>query len=163
MPQLNVASYLPQLVWLAICFVGLYFLMAKLALPRIAAVLEERTRRREDDLGRAEEFQAQAEEVAQAYERVLAEARGSAHTSLTASTEAAKARTEAAIHERDQSLAADIAAAEDAIAVSKEAALKEATMIAAEAARLAVAKLTGIEVDEAAAQAAAQAVRKAPS
>ncbi len=163
MPQLNVASYLPQLVWLAICFVGLYFLMANLALPRIAAVLEERTRRREDDLGRAEDLQAQAEEVAQAYEKVLAEARGSAHASLKANTEAAKARTEAAIHARDQLLAADIAAAEDAIGVSKEAALKEATMIAAQAAQLAVAKLAGIEVDEAAAQAAAQAAQKAPS
>ena len=160
MPQLNVASYLPQLVWLAIFFVALYFLMARLALPRIAAVLEERTRRREDDLARAEELEAQAEAAVKAYEQILAEARGSAHDRLTASAEAAKARTEAAIGERDRKLAGDIAAAEAAIGESRQDALKEATAIAGEAARLAAAKLAGIEVDEAAADAAADAVRK---
>ena len=161
MPQLDVASYLPQIVWLAISFVALYFLMAKLALPRIAAVLEERSQRREDDLGRAEELEAQAEAVAQAYEQVLAEARGSAHDRLAVSAEEAKARAEAAIGERDQKLAGEIAAAEAAVAESRNDALTEATNIAAEAARLAAAKLAGIEVDEAAAQAAADAARKA--
>ncbi len=163
MPQLNVASYLPQVVWLVICFVALYFLMSRLALPRIAAVLEERTRRREDDLGRAEELEAQAEAAAKAYEQVLAEARGSAHDRLTASAEEAKARTEAAINERDRKLAGDIASAEAAIGVAKEAALHQATDIAAGAARLAAAKLAGIEVDEAAAEAAAEAARKGQS
>ena len=81
MPQLDVTSYLPQLVWLAISFVALYFLMAKLALPRIADVLEERSKRREDNLARAEELQAEAEAAAEAYERVLAEARGTAQSS----------------------------------------------------------------------------------
>ena len=106
MPQLNVASYLPQVVWLVICFVALYFLMARLALPRIAAVLEERTRRRDDDLDRAEKLEAQAEAAAKAYEQVLAEARGSAHDRLTANAEEAKARTA----ERATHAAADEAA-----------------------------------------------------
>ncbi len=163
MPQLNVASYLPQVVWLVICFVALYFLMSRLALPRIAAVLEERTRRREDDLGRAEELEAQAEAAAKAYEQVLAEARGSAHDRLTASAEEAKARTEAAINERVRKLAGDIASAEAAIGVAKEAALHQATDIAAEAARLAAAKLAGLEVSAAAAAAAAEAARKGQS
>jgi F-type H+-transporting ATPase subunit b len=161
MPQLDVASYLPQIVWLAVCFAALYLLMAKLALPRIAAVLEERTRRREDDLARAEELEARAEAAAQAYEQVLAEARGSAHDRLSASAEAAKARAEAAIDELDQKLAGEIASAEAAINEAKQVALGEATAIAAEAARLAAAKLAGIEVDEAAASAAADAARKA--
>ena len=161
MPQLNVAGYLPQLVWLAIFFVALYFLMAKLALPRIAAVLEERSLRREDDLGRAEELEAQAEAAAAAYQQVLAEARGSAHDRLTVSAEEAKARTEAAIHERDQKLAGTIAAAEAAVAESRHDALTEATAIAAAAARRAAAKLAGIVVTAAAAQAAAEAARKA--
>ncbi|MBT3792430.1 MAG: F0F1 ATP synthase subunit B', partial [Rhodospirillales bacterium] len=42
MPQLDVASYLPQFVWLVIAFITLYFLMSRMALPRVGVVLEER-------------------------------------------------------------------------------------------------------------------------
>ena len=160
MPQLDVASYLPQLVWLAISFVVLYLLMAKLALPRIADVLEERSKRREDNLARAEDLQRQAEAAAEAYENVLAEARGDAHGQLIQSSDAAKASAEDAIAALDQRLGGEIEAAEATIARAREAALAEATTIAAEAARLAAGKIAGFTVDAAAALTAAEAARK---
>ncbi len=161
MPQLDVASYLPQLVWLAISFVALYLLMAKLALPRIADVLEERSMRREDNLARAEQLQGEAEAAAEAYDNLLGEARGGAHAQLLQSAEDAKVSAEAAIGELDKRLAGEIEAAEATIAAARDTALNEAAVIAAEAARLAAAKIAGIEVDAAAARAAAEAARKA--
>jgi F-type H+-transporting ATPase subunit b len=163
MPQLDVASYLPQLVWLAITFALLYLLMAKLALPRIADVLEERSKRRQDNLARAEQLQAEAEAAAEAYENVLGEARSAAHERLIQSAEAAKARNEDAIHALDQRLGGEIATAETAITAARDTALNEATAIAAEAARLATDKIAGLKVDAAAAGAAAEAARKAAS
>jgi len=161
MPQLDVASYLPQLVWLAISFAVLYLLMAKLALPRIGDVLADRSRRRQDNLARAEELQAEAEAAAAAYENVLGESRSAAHAQLAQSAEAAKARAEGAIHALGQRLGGEIDTAEAAIAQARDAALIEATAIAAEAACLAVEKIAGIKVDAAAAGAAAETARKA--
>src|SRR5205807_1626521 len=53
MPQLDVSTFTPQLFWLAVWFVILYLLMAKIGLPRIAVALDARRQRREDDLVRA--------------------------------------------------------------------------------------------------------------
>lgn len=161
MPQLDVSSFLPQLVWLAITFALLYVLMAKLALPRIADVLQERVQRREDNLARAESLQAEAEAAAAEYEQVLADARGWAHERLAQSAEEAKSRNEAAIHELNEKLAAETAKAEAAVAASRAEALKDAAAIAAEAAQLAAERLAGIEVDATAAEAAARAAQGA--
>ena len=51
MPQLDISTYPPQLVWLLITFLALYLVVWKVALPRIVDVREARQRRVEDDLG----------------------------------------------------------------------------------------------------------------
>ncbi|MBZ0217135.1 MAG: hypothetical protein K8F25_11315, partial [Fimbriimonadaceae bacterium] len=79
MPQLDFSTFAPQLVWLAISFVALYFLMARVALPRISTVLEERRDRIADDLEEARRLKAETEEVILTYEAELAEARAKAH------------------------------------------------------------------------------------
>ena len=45
MPQLDVNTYLPQVVWLVITFTALFLVMWRLAVPRIADVLEARQKR----------------------------------------------------------------------------------------------------------------------
>ena len=61
MPQLDISTYPPQLVWLLITFLALYLVVWKVALPRIVDVREARQRRVEDDLGKAEALRSEAQ------------------------------------------------------------------------------------------------------
>ena len=143
MPQLDISTFTPQLVWLAILFVLLYLLMAVIGLPRVRAILEARRQRREDDLVRAAQMKAEAEAAAAAYQQLLAEARAEAQTTLRQASE----RLAAEAAERQRKLAAALAgqveAAERRIADSKTAALAEIRGIALEVGQAVVEKLTG--------------------
>ena len=72
-------TFASQLFWLALTFIGLYVLMAKVALPRIAAILENRRRHITDDLAAAENLKQQSSAALAAYEKALADARDRAH------------------------------------------------------------------------------------
>ena len=147
MPQLIIADFAPQLVWLVISFVALYFLLSKLALPRISGVLEERQNRIVDDLERAEQMKRDAEETLAAYERAMAEARGQAHEL------AQSARAEVATQSNDRletltgELAQKTADAERDIAARRDEALTNVRTVAAEAAAATLDKLIGVSPD----------------
>src|SRR5215472_450614 len=124
MPQLDLATFPPQLIWLAITFLVLYVLMAKLGLPRIDRALKARRTRIEDDLDKARQMKAEAEAVIAAYERALAEARQQAQLTLKETTD--RLNAEAAQRQRAtaEALAGETAAAERRIVEAKAAATK---------------------------------------
>lgn len=161
MPQLDPSGFLPQLIWLALTFIVLYLLMAKLALPRVSDVLEDRSRRREDDLGKAESLQAEAEAISQAYEASLAEARDKAQARILAIQESMRIETDRKLRESDASVAARLAAEESVIHEATREALDEAVIVAGELARLASNRIAGLTVDEDRALGAAREAREA--
>ncbi len=146
MPQLNIADFPPQLVWLAICFVILYIAMAKLAIPRISEVLEGRQDRISRDLDEARRLSEDSEKAKAEYEAALDEARAKAHgmvselkAELASDQETSKANLEA-------TLATKAKAAEESIAKAKETALSNVRDIAGDAAKAAVSKLISVDV-----------------
>jgi F-type H+-transporting ATPase subunit b len=149
MPQLDPTSFSPQLIWLAITFVVLFFLMAKVALPRVGAAIERRKGQIDGDLDRATKLKAEIDIVIQAYERALTEARAQANATVNETKdrlhEIASKRQAAAI----AALAEKTAKAETRIATAKAAALANVRTIALEAARAATSRLIGDEIDEA--------------
>src|SRR5262249_47157090 len=143
MPQLNFADFAPQLFWLAVTFVLLYLAMSRLALPRVAGVLEGRARKLSDDLAKAEKLKAQADEAMVAYNKALADARGQAQAELQQAAQAiatANAERGAAL---DKALAEKTRAAEHRIDSAKQAALADIRGIAVDSAVAMVAKLIG--------------------
>ena len=141
MPQFIMGDFAPQIVWLVISFVALYLLMARVALPRVADVLETRHGRIADDLDQAAQLKSQAETVIVEYEEALA--------TLEAAQAAEKRNAEIA-----EALAAEAAAAASRIDAAKAEALAELRGVAAELAlaaaeRLLVAQVAQADVDAA--------------
>jgi F-type H+-transporting ATPase subunit b len=147
MPQLDISTFPPQLIWLGITFVVLYVLMSRLALPRVGGIIVARRNKIDGDLEKASTLKAEAEAVIAAYERALAQARQSAQAVLKETTE----KLSAAAAERQKvlsdKLAAETAVAERRIADARGAALADLKGVAAEVARSAVGKLTGETVN----------------
>ena len=56
-------------VWLAIAFVLLYVLMAKLALPRVGSIIESRQKHIEDDVADASRLKGKSDAAVAAYEK----------------------------------------------------------------------------------------------
>ena len=148
-PPFDPNNFAPQLIWLALTFVVLYLILARVALPRIGEVLDERRDRVQRDLDAAERFKADTDKALAAYEKALSDAHGKASSmakdmrdKLTAESNKERAQVES-------ELAAKLTEAEGRIANTKAKALQSVNDIAAETASAVVGKLLGEEVSPA--------------
>ncbi len=157
MPQFDFSTFEPQLIWLAMSFIVLYCLMAGLALPRIARVLEERQDRIDDNLQKAGQLKTEADAAAEVYNKSVAEAQTRAHQVLI---DAAQHLSQEAAQHQDalsQRLATEIEAAEARIAVARTDAITNIRAVSTEVARQAAEILTGESIEEGAVTAAIDA------
>src|SRR5260221_9532346 len=79
-PPFNPETFPSQLLWLAITFVALYVLLARVAIPRIGGIIADRKGRIAGDIAKAESARADSEAALVAYEKALAVARDNANT-----------------------------------------------------------------------------------
>ena len=158
MPQFDLSRFPGQIFWLGLTFLVLYWVMSKVALPRIGEVLEARANRIGGDLDRAAALKAEADQIKAAYEKALGESRSKAQETGRV-TEAALAK-EAADRQAvlGNELAGRVRAAEDRITAAKKTAMSNLAGVAAEAAAMAVERVAGVKVSQSEAAGAAQAV-----
>ena len=98
MPQLDLAGFPPQIIWLVITFVILWLLMAKVALPRVGLVLEERQKKIDENLDLAETLRDEAQGAMDAYEKSISEAKDNARGSVA---EAVRQVSDTCCYQRD--------------------------------------------------------------
>jgi F-type H+-transporting ATPase subunit b len=158
LPQLNPDFFSPQLIWLGISFITLYFLMAKVALPKVAEVLEERQERITNDLDRAGELRKDSAGVMAGYEKALADARAHAQSVMAATAADISSVSAGRQTQFNTDLAAKTRASEERINQAKETALASVRSVAVEIAQQTAEKLAGITVDASTADAAVSAV-----
>ena len=153
-PPFASESYASQLIWFAIAFGLLYYVMSRIALPRVAAVMETRSQRISSDLAEAERLRAESEAAGAAYEKSLNDARTKAKAiaqemreGLTAEAETRRKTLEAEWHDR-------LAASEATIRTRTTEAMQNVRGIAADTAIVIVERLIGQAPDRRAVEAA---------
>ncbi|PCI40674.1 MAG: F0F1 ATP synthase subunit B' [Rhodospirillaceae bacterium] len=143
LPQLNVDTFAPQVVWLVITFVVLYLLMSNVALPRIGDVLEERQNKIDDNLAKAQELKAQGEAACATYEKSLSDARTNAQAAIREVKDSAAAEAATRQSALNKKLQAQISSSEQAITKARDEALLGIKDIATDVASSVVEKLIG--------------------
>jgi len=148
MPQLDFSTFAPQLVWLAITFAVLYFIIAKFALPRIGGTIEQRSDKIANDLDRAQSLKDDVDKAIASYEQALAEAKSKAHAIAQETREKLGAEIEAERQRVDALISDKVSEAEAAIAKAKTRAMGSVNKIAADLAGEIVADLTGVKASD---------------
>jgi len=159
-PPFNPEHFASQLVWLAITFVLLYLLVSRIALPRVASILEARREHIAGDLAEAQRLKTESDDALAAYEKSLADARNRAQVLAQQMREKHNAEADAARKALERSLNEKLAEADKSIAATKAAAMGNVRGIAAGAASDIVKRLIGSAPTGAAAEAAVADVLK---
>ncbi len=126
-PPFDSTHFASQLFWLVIVFAALYLLMSRIALPRVADILETRRLKIASDVESASKLQKQAEEAGVAHTKSLADARAKAQAlgqaqrdSLSADSDAKRKTLETALNAKISQAEADIAATKSKAMLSVE-------------------------------------------
>lgn len=143
MPQLDFATYPNQIFWLAVALVIIYFMLSRIALPRIGAVLAERKGTITNDIAAAEELKLKAQEAEKAYNQALADARTEAAKIVADAKAEIQADLDAATADADAQIAAKSAEAEKSIGEIRASAMESVTEVAKDTAKELVAALGG--------------------
>ena len=78
MPQLDTA-FMPNLIfWLVLTMLAIYWILSRIALPRISGIIEDRRTAIANDLDTAADLKIKAEEAGAAYDQALKDARAEA-------------------------------------------------------------------------------------
>ncbi len=143
MPQLCADWMSNQIFWLVVTLVAIYFVMARIALPRIGAVLAERSGTITNDVAAAEELKNKAAEAEAAYEKALVDARAEAGKIVAEAKAEIQAELDVELQKADAEIAAKTAESEAAIAEIRDGAVKSVTQVAKDTAKELVAVMGG--------------------
>jgi F-type H+-transporting ATPase subunit b len=134
MPQLDFSTFGNQIFWLVVTLLVIYFVLSRVALPRIAGVLAERQSTITNDIAAAEELKLKAQEAEEAYNQALADARAEAGRIVAEAKAEIAEEVKAAQVEAEAEIAARTAESEKAIGEIRAGAVESVKTVAKDAA-----------------------------
>ncbi|MBX9759874.1 MAG: F0F1 ATP synthase subunit B' [Beijerinckiaceae bacterium] len=146
-PPFDSSTFASQLFWLAITFGALYYALSKIAIPRVAEILETRSARIAGDLDAAVGAKKAADEAGAAYEKSLADAKATSQKTVQSLRDQLAAEADARRKALEADLNTKLAAAETQIGAMKAQAMTNVSAIAADAAAAIVRQISGRDAD----------------
>jgi len=143
MPQLDFSTFPNQIFWLLVALVAIYVILTRIALPRIGAVLAERSGTITNDIAAAEELKDKARAAEAAYDKALADARAEAGRIVAAAKAEMQAELAAEMRHADAEIAARTAESERALSAIRDQAVVSVAEVARDTAGSLVAALGG--------------------
>ncbi|KAG1647403.1 ATP synthase subunit b 2 [Nymphon striatum] len=143
MPQLDFSTWGNQIFWLVLALIAIYLILSRVALPRIGAVLAERTGTITNDIAAAEDLKAKAVEAEAAYDKALIDARAEAQRIVDGAKAEIKSDLDVAIAKADAEISAKAAESEKAIAEIRASSLENVQIVAKDTAKEIVAAMGG--------------------
>lgn len=143
LPQLDFATFPNQIFWLVVSLVVVFLVLNRVALPRIGSVLATRRGLISSDIAAAEDLKQKAVVAEKAYEQALADARSEAARIIAGAKAGIQQDLAAAMAKADLDLSAKAAEAEGRIAEIRDSAIASVTEVAQDTAAALVAALGG--------------------
>lgn len=143
LPQLDFSTWGNQIFWLVITLIVIYFVLSRIALPRIAAILAERQGTITNDIAAAEDLKAKAQAAEAAYDKALIDARAEAQKIVSAAKADIQADLDKAIVKADAKIAVKAAEGEKVIADIRANAMASVKVVAKDTAKEIVAAMGG--------------------
>lgn len=144
-PHMDASTFASQLFWLTICFVLLYTIMAKFALPQIHGILEHRHYTVQNNLEKAAKLRDEAEDIQIAYDKALRQAENHAQEFLNSSIDEVTEKNAVELSKAMDSIAEKIQKAETSIAKKRDEMSKDADKIATDIATALTEKVLEIQ------------------
>lgn len=133
MPQLDFGTFPNQIFWLVVALLAIFFVLNRVALPRIASVMAERKGTITNDIAAAEELKQKAVEAEDAYNQALSKARTEAQKIAAEAKAEIQAELDKATVKAEAEIAAKAAESEKAIAEIRAGAVESVKAVAKEA------------------------------
>ncbi len=143
MPQLCGEWMGNQIFWLVVTLVVIFFILSRVALPRIASVLAERQGTITNDIAAAEELKQKAIEAEEAYNKALADARAEANRIVGEAKAEMQAGLDTEIAKADAAIAVKAAEGAKVIEEIRAGALEAVKEVAKDTAKEIVAAMGG--------------------
>ena len=141
MPQLDPSSYVSQIFWMLVCFCSLWALLSIFVIPKIADVIEQRKRKIDEYIQKADTFNKKAKESLDKYHAILEQAEQTSQAEMQKGRDELKQYLQNAESSLTQKLNKKIADNEFTLAKEKKDTMQQIETIAVDLAYEIVQKL----------------------